>query len=57
MQAEITSFWDWQQHYSYEGACLQALIKCIAWAKQRAAQGLSAAGVGLRLTPNPTELK
>lgn len=27
MQAEITSFWDWQQHYSDEGACLQALIK------------------------------
>lgn len=27
MQAEITSFWDWQQHYSDERACLQALIK------------------------------
>lgn len=27
MQAEITSFWDWQHHYSDERACLQALIK------------------------------
>jgi len=27
MQAEITSFWDWQQHFSDERTCLQAIIK------------------------------
>ncbi len=27
MQAEITSFWEWQQHFSDEKACLQAIIK------------------------------
>ena len=27
MQAEITSFWDWQQHFADEKSCLQAIIK------------------------------
>ena len=27
MQTEITSFWEWQQHFSDEKKCLQALIK------------------------------
>jgi transposase-like protein len=27
MQTEMTSFWDWQQHFSNEQACLQAIIK------------------------------
>jgi transposase-like protein len=27
MQAEVTSFWEWQQHYSDEKSCLQSLIK------------------------------
>jgi Transposase zinc-ribbon domain/ISXO2-like transposase domain len=27
MQAEFTSFWEWQQHFSDEKRCLQALIK------------------------------
>ena len=27
MQAEITSFWEWQQHFSGEEACLQATVK------------------------------
>jgi hypothetical protein len=27
MQEEVTSFWEWQQHYSDEKRCLQALIK------------------------------
>jgi len=27
MQAEITSFWEWQQHFSDEEACLQAIVK------------------------------
>lgn len=27
MQVEITSFWDWQQHFSDERTCLQAIIK------------------------------
>ncbi len=27
MQTELTSFWEWQQHYSDDDACLQAIIK------------------------------
>ena len=27
MQAEITSFWEWQQHFSDEKTCLQAIVK------------------------------
>jgi Transposase zinc-ribbon domain len=27
MQAEVTSFWEWQQQFSDEKRCLQALIK------------------------------
>lgn len=27
MQAEITSFWEWQHHFSDEKTCLQAIIK------------------------------
>jgi len=27
MQAEITSFWEWQQHFSDERTCLQAIVK------------------------------
>jgi len=27
MQAEITSFWDWKEHFSDEASCLQAIIK------------------------------
>ena len=27
MQAELMSFWDWQQHFSGEQTCLQAIIK------------------------------
>ncbi len=27
MQTEITSFWEWQQHFSDESTCLQAIIK------------------------------
>jgi len=27
MQAEMTSFWEWQQHFSDEKTCLQAIIK------------------------------
>ena len=27
MQAETTSFWEWQQEFSDEKKCLQALIK------------------------------
>lgn len=27
MQAEVTSFWEWQQQFSDEKHCLQALIK------------------------------
>ena len=27
MQVEITSFWDWQQHFSDERTCLQAITK------------------------------
>ena len=26
MQAEHTSFWDWQQHFSDEKTCLQSII-------------------------------
>ena len=27
MQTEMTNFWDWQQHFSNEQTCLQAIIK------------------------------
>lgn len=27
MQAEITSFWDWQQHFADDKSCLKAIIK------------------------------
>jgi len=27
MQADVTSFWEWQQHFSDEKCCLQALTK------------------------------
>ena len=27
MQTEITSFWEWKQHFSDENTCLQAIIK------------------------------
>ncbi|WP_442923342.1 transposase [Methylomonas sp. LL1] len=26
MQAKITSFWEWQQHFADEKSCLQAII-------------------------------
>ena len=27
MQTEMTSFWEWQQHFSDEEACLQIIVK------------------------------
>ena len=27
MQVDVTSFWEWQQHFSDEKRCLQALTK------------------------------
>ena len=27
MQAEMTSFWEWQQHFSDEEVCLQTIVK------------------------------
>ena len=32
MQAEMTSFWEWQQHFSDEEACLQAIVK-LRWSE------------------------
>ncbi len=27
MQTEMTSFWEWQQHFSNEQSCLQAIVE------------------------------